>query len=153
MNTETPALALSDHEGLAAYAAELHAKGFNCAQCVACTLAPFVQADFDTCFRATEGLGGGLGGFTETCGALSGGAVVLSFFNSNGSDNPTSKPATYALVRELADAFRAETGATLCCDIKGAATPAPSPHCPNCISRSIRLTAEILKRAQDEAQA
>lgn len=148
MHTEAAALDLSAPEQLAAHAAELHARGFNCAQCVACTLAPFVQTDADTCFRATEGLGGGLGGFTETCGALLGGAFVLGLANSAGYENPVSKPATYALVRELAEAFRTETGATLCCDIKGAASPAPSPNCPACIERGVRLTASVLERMQ-----
>lgn len=137
---------LADHEALCAQAAGLHALGYNCAQCVACTLAPFVGANADTLFRATEALGGGMGGFTETCGALSGGIVVLGLANSNGTADPTSKPATYALARELVDAFRAETDATLCCDIKGAADATPSPKCPDCIARGVRQTATILGR-------
>lgn len=146
MHNEASTLELPAPEKLAAHAAELHDKGLNCAQCIACTFAPFVQADINTCFRATEGLNSGLGGFTETCGALLAGAFVLGLANSAGYENPTSKPETYTFVHELTEAFREETGATLCRDIKGAASPAPSSKCDACIERSVRLTAGILER-------
>ncbi len=62
-----------DREALARRALELHGMKYNCAQAVACTLAPLIGADEELCFRAAEGLGGGMGGLTETCGAVSGG--------------------------------------------------------------------------------
>ena len=83
-----------DRKALADRALAMHGRNFNCAQCVACTLAPFVGADEDFVFRATEALGGGMGGFTETCGAISGGEVIIGLACSNGSDNPTSKQDT-----------------------------------------------------------
>ena len=135
---------LQNIEALTARAAELHAKGYNCAQSVACTLAPFVGAGFDTCFRATEALGGGMGCFKETCGALSGAMVILGFANSNGSADPTSKPSTYRLARRLEEGFRTGAGATLCCDIKGVADATPSPNCPGAIDLAIKLAATIL---------
>lgn len=55
-----------------AQAAEYHARGFNCAQAVACTLAPAVGLDPQVAFTLTEGFGAGMGGMTETCGALKG---------------------------------------------------------------------------------
>ncbi len=54
-----------------AQAAEYHARGFNCAQAVACTLAPAVGLDPQVAFTLTEGFGAGMGGMTETCGAIS----------------------------------------------------------------------------------
>ena len=50
-----------------AQAAEYHARGFNCAQAVACTLAPAVGLDPQVAFTLTEGFGAGMGGMTETC--------------------------------------------------------------------------------------
>ena len=44
-----------------AQAAEYHARGFNCAQAVACTLAPSVGLDPQTAFILTEGFGLSLG--------------------------------------------------------------------------------------------
>ena len=45
-----------------AQAAEYHARGFNCAQAVACTLAPAVGLDPQVAFTLTEGFGAGMGG-------------------------------------------------------------------------------------------
>ena len=53
-----------------AQAAEYHARGFNCAQAVACTLAPAVGLDPQVAFTLTEGFGAGMGGMTETCGEI-----------------------------------------------------------------------------------
>ena len=44
-----------------AQAAEYHARGFNCAQAVACTLAPAVGLDPQVAFTLTEGFGAGMG--------------------------------------------------------------------------------------------
>ena len=50
-----------DREALGRRALELHSMKYNCAQAVACTLAPLIGADEELCFRAAEGLGGGMG--------------------------------------------------------------------------------------------
>ncbi|MFQ9676545.1 MAG: C-GCAxxG-C-C family protein [Eggerthella lenta] len=90
-----------DREALGRRALELHGMKYNCAQAVACTLAPLIGADEELCFRAAEGLGGGMGGLTETCGAVSGAAMAIGLANSNGQDDRTSKQATYRIVRKL----------------------------------------------------
>ena len=51
-----------------AQAAEYHARGFNCAQAVACTLAPAVGLDPQVAFTLTEGFGAGMGGMIELFG-------------------------------------------------------------------------------------
>ena len=103
-----------DREALARRALELHGMKYNCAQAVACTLAPLIGADEELCFRAAEGLGGGMGGLTETCGAVSGAAMAIGLANSNGQDDRTSKQATYRIVRKLVNDFREQNGSTLC---------------------------------------
>ena len=52
---------------LAERALALHKRNFNCAQCVACTLAPLVEASEDSTFRLMEGFGSGMGCKSETC--------------------------------------------------------------------------------------
>ena len=74
-----------------AQAAEYHARGFNCAQAVACTLAPAVGLDPQVAFTLTEGFGAGMGGMTETCGAISGAVAIMGFVMSDGMDNPKTK--------------------------------------------------------------
>lgn len=134
-----------DREALRAHALELHARNFNCAQCVACTLAPFVRIDADTAFRATEGLGGGFGGFTETCGAIAGGAVVAGLAHSNGYHDPTSKADTYALSARIVEKFRARVGSTRCNEIKGTEGNAPLRPCDECIAIGLDLAIDMLE--------
>ncbi|MFR7749683.1 MAG: C-GCAxxG-C-C family protein [Collinsella sp.] len=74
-----------------AQAAEYHARGFNCAQAVACTLAPAVGLDPQVAFTLTEGFGAGMGGMTETCGAISGAVAIMGFVMSDGLKNPTKR--------------------------------------------------------------
>ena len=61
-------------------AIELHDKGCNCAQAVACAFAEEIGVPEETLFAAAEGFGLGMGGMAATCGAVSG-AVMLAGFN------------------------------------------------------------------------
>ena len=71
---------------LAARAVALRAElGYNCAQAVACALAPEIGADAEACYVLSEGFGGGMGGHTETCGAISGGVMALGQVSSGGT--------------------------------------------------------------------
>lgn len=137
-----------DRAALEAQALDYHLRGFNCAQCVACTLAPLVDADLDFCFRATEGFGAGMGGMSETCGAVSGGVVALGMLNSAGSDAPSRKASTYKLVRRLVDAFRAQNGSTVCRELKGVGTGAPLRSCNDCICDAVRMTLDVMGEAR-----
>lgn len=136
-----------DTEALARHAQELHDRNFNCAQSVACTLAPVMGADEDLCFRLAEGLGGGLGKHTETCGALLGGALALGCARSNGCADPTSKLATYELVSQLAADFRAKHGTTTCSELRAqdSSGKTPMPICLECIDDALRLSVRILE--------
>lgn len=134
-----------DREALAHRAMELHERNCNCAQAVACALAPFVGADEDACFRTMEGFGGGMGGRTETCGAISGGVLVLSLAMSHGIDEPTNKAATYQLVSELVERFREQNGSTTCADLKGVITGTPLRSCIGCIEDALAITADLLE--------
>ena len=118
-----------DREALGRRALELHGMKYNCAQAVACTLAPLIGADEELCFRAAEGLGGGMGGLTETCGAVSGATMAIGLANSNGQDDRTSKQATYRIVRKLVSDFREQNGSTLCPELKGIKTKQPLRSC------------------------
>ena len=71
---------------------ELHNKGYNCAQSVACAYCDLVGVDEVTMFKMTEGLGLGMGGMEGTCGALTGACVLAGMKNSSGNiDAPNSK--------------------------------------------------------------
>ena len=120
-----------DREALARRALELHGMKYNC-------------ADEELCFRAAEGLGGGMGGLTETCGAVSGAAMAIGLANSNGQDDRTSKQATYRIVRKLVNDFREQNGSTLCPELKGIKTKQPLRSCDGCIVDALQLAADAL---------
>lgn len=134
---------------LAARAVALRAElGYNCAQAVACALAPEIGADAEACYVLSEGFGGGMGGHTETCGAISGGVMALGQVSSGGTAlSGTTKKRTYELTRELVERFGAKNGSTICCELKGAGCEhGPLRSCPGCIEDAVKITAEIITR-------
>ena len=102
-------------------------------------------------FRATEALGGGMGGFTETCGAISGGEVIIGLACSNGSNDPTSKQDTYVWARKLVENFRTRVGSTICEEIKNVEGEAPLRGCDLCILDGLEMTIDILIEIGKEA--
>lgn len=137
-----------EKEERVARALEMHAKGYNCAQCVACALSDLTDVDRNTLFRLMEGFGGGMGGFSETCGALSGGVAVIGYRNCEGQQNPKTKGSTYKLTRSLVDAFRDANGSTLCPDLKGLRGNPPLRSCDGCIEDGVRMTLDVLEAAK-----
>lgn len=96
-----------DHDACKTQAMAYLEQGFNCAQAVACTLAPAIGLDVDQTFRLMEGFGGGMGGYTETCGAVSGAVMAAGWVKSAGSENPISKMETYQLADQMCARFKA----------------------------------------------
>ena len=135
-----------DADACKAQAAEYHACGFNCAQAVACTLAPAIDVDVDQAFRLMEGFGGGMGGFSETCGAISGGVMAAGWVKSTGAENPTSKRHTYKLAREICTRFKEKNGTTNCAVLKGIDMGAgPLRTCPGCIDDAVEIAVAVLQ--------
>lgn len=134
-----------DREELKKTAAGYHDHGFNCAQSVICALAPYVGLDPKTAFSVAEGFGAGMGGMTETCGAISGGIMALGQVQSSGFDAPGSKGATYRRARAYCDAFREKNGSTVCRELKGVdAASGPLRSCAGCIDDAIDLFCDIM---------
>lgn len=134
-----------DRTALKIQADEYHKQGFNCAQSVICALAPALDLDPRTAFPLTEGFGAGMGGMTETCGAVSGAVVALGVVESTGFDAPTSKGRTYKMARELCQRFAAKNGSTVCCVLKGVGSEeGPLRSCPGCIDDAIDLFVDIM---------
>ena len=127
-------------------AALYHAQGFNCAQAVACTLAPAIGLDPETAFALTEGFGAGMGGMTETCGAISGAVALMGWVMSEGMDNPKTKGRTYKLSREVASRFKEKNTTTVCGELKGIGSDAgPLRSCPGCIDDAIEIACDLLR--------
>ncbi|MBS7157970.1 MAG: C_GCAxxG_C_C family protein [Collinsella sp.] len=134
-----------DRDAVKEAAAAFHARGFNCAQSVICALAPALQLDPEVAFDLAEGFGAGMGGMTETCGAISGGIMALGQAVSSGFDAPGSKGATYRLARAYCESFRSRNGSTVCRELKGVGSEAgPLRSCAGCIDDAIDLAIDVL---------
>ncbi|MDO4596102.1 MAG: C-GCAxxG-C-C family protein [Coriobacteriaceae bacterium] len=134
-----------DADQVKARAAELHAAGFNCAQSVVCALAPALDIDEDLAFRLAEGFGAGMGGMSETCGAISGAIMAAGALASTGRTQPTSKGATYKLSRRICEGFEQKNGSTICRTLKGVGSDqGPLRSCAGCIDDAIEMALEVL---------
>lgn len=128
-------------------AAEKHAKGYNCAQAVACSFCDCVGVDEETMFRMTEAFGAGMGNMEGTCGAISGACAVLGMKNSTANlENPNSKGSTGKLSREIMENFRERNKSVTCKELKGVGTGQVLRSCPDCVKDAAEFLGTILER-------
>ena len=127
------------------YALELHNRGCNCAQAVACSFCKEFGIDEDEMFRIAEGFGLGMG-CMEMCGALSGMAMIIGLDNSKGSTEEGSKTkgTTYKKIREQVEQFVGKNGSCICRELKGVDTGKVLCSCSQCIEDAVKLTEKYL---------
>jgi C_GCAxxG_C_C family probable redox protein len=126
-------------------AADRHSHGYNCAQSVACTYCDLAGVDERTIFRATEGLGLGMGSMAGTCGAVAGACVVVGFMTSDGDlDSPRTKRDSYALSRQVLERFDARNGSTCCRVLKGVDTGQVLRPCDACVRDAAKILEDVL---------
>ena len=124
---------------------ELHNKGYNCAQAVACAYCDLVGVDEEAMFKLTEGLGLGMGGMEGTCGAVTGACILAGMKNSTANlDAPNCKVNTYKLSREIVETFKVKNGSVTCKELKGLQTGKVLRSCPGCIMDAAGLVEQIL---------
>ena len=102
--------------------------GMNCAQAVLCAFRDRCGLELDTALKLASGFGGGIARQREVCGAISGMCMAADLIcgpeENAGKD---AKDAHYAFIRELCDAFRAETGSIICRELLGLAPRQTDP--------------------------
>ncbi len=127
-------------------AAELHNKGYNCAQAVACSFCDEFGIDEAEMFRLTEGMGLGMGCMEGTCGAVNGAVTILGLLNSSANlEKPDSKGQTYKLSKELVETFKNKNKSIVCKDLKGVETGEVLRSCPGCIEDAVIILEKILE--------
>lgn len=124
-------------------AMDFHAQGYNCAQAVAMPFCAEMGLDAALVKRATEGFGAGMGGRTQTCGALSGAVFVAGMLNADAT-NPTSKMNTYKTCAKMSEAFVAHCGSGVCEVIKGLTGGRMLCSCNECIACGVKLAEEMI---------
>ena len=98
----------------------LFMRGYNCAQSVFAAFAEQMKMDELQALRLACGLGGGVGGRREMCGAVSG--MIMAYGALRGYDTADDlelKAAHYASVRQLVEAFEDKFGTVSCRKLLG----------------------------------
>lgn len=100
---------------------EYEARFGNCPQCIVATMEKIFDLKLPDIFKAGHPLAGGLGlsGY-GTCGALSGGALILGYaYGRERKDFHTRGGAkSYRATKALYDKFVAEYGSCICRDVQ-----------------------------------
>lgn len=97
-------------------AADLRKQGHNCAQCVLMALGDKVGLDTSTACRLSAGLGMGIAGSGEICGAVVGMAIAEGMCHGTSTDELVRVAKN---VRRMMDRFKEENNGRVCCrDLK-----------------------------------
>lgn len=129
-------------------ATQLHQKGYNCCQAVACAFADQVEMSEEELFRITEGFGLGMGGMRGTCGAVSGAVAIMSLTNSKGSEYLKNKMDTYKYTRMILEKFEEKNQSSICRELKGVDTGKVLRACPGCVQDAAEILEECLKERE-----
>jgi C_GCAxxG_C_C family probable redox protein len=101
-------------------AVEKFLSGFNCAQSVLYAFGPELGLDGETALKVATGLGGGMGGRGEVCGAVTGGILALGLKYGRGekAEKGVTREA-YQKTGELMAAFERVHGSCMCRSLLG----------------------------------
>ncbi len=95
-------------------ALEYFHKGYNCSQSVFAACSSEVGLNEEQALRLAAGFGAGVGRMRGMCGAFSGLTLVAGHCQGNLTGRPEDKEVIFALVRQLAEEFKAEFGTLTC---------------------------------------
>ena len=113
-------------------ALDLRGHGYNCAQCVAMVFDDVTGLDQMLLARTAAGLGTGVGGLREVCGAGSAMAIVEGL---TGYQSPADKATLYSTVSADGEKFRSINGSLVCRELK---RPGGKP-CPALIADAVTI--------------
>lgn len=126
--------------------------GCNCSQAVVAAYGDLFGLDEPTAMRVSCGLGAGLGRLRETCGAVSGMAMLagLKFGNTEPAD-AGGKKRTYEAVQQMAALFRERHGSLVCRTLLGLdkAEGDPTPSARTAAYYAKRPCAEYVATASE----
>lgn len=141
-------------------------QGFNCCQAVLLAFADVLEANGQASEELLKTIGSGFGGgfarLREVCGSFSACTMMAGFLSPAGPSDMEARTANYALVQEMATAFRERNGGSIVCGEllglkdKQPEGPAPSERtaeyykkrpCPEIIRNAATIVAEKMKEA------
>jgi C_GCAxxG_C_C family probable redox protein len=92
-------------------------QNFNCAQSVLAAFAPQLGFDENLALQLASPFGGGMARTGKTCGAVTGGLIVLGL--KFGYTSPEGRDATYKIVQEFMQRFEEQHGSLSCRELLG----------------------------------
>lgn len=141
-------------------------QGYNCCQAVLMAFADVLEAeglaDSNLLKTIGSGFGGGFARMREVCGSFSGCTVMAGFIRPAVTPGLEERKANYALVQEMAAAFRERNGGSIVCGellgLRGHKPEGPTPSerteefyrkrpCPEIIRNAAIIVAEKMKEA------
>ena len=147
-------------------AVELFMSGYGCCQSVVAAFADLYELTDEQAKLVAAGFGGGVGRMRMMCGAVSG-LVVLAGMKEGQTrgDDREGKGRCYALVQQMAEAFRQENGALLCSELLGLKSqpqpPTPEARtpqyyakrpCPQIVESAARIVVQQLLEKETTAE-
>jgi C_GCAxxG_C_C family probable redox protein len=90
-------------------------KSCNCAQAVLSACGPSAGLGVTECFRVAAAFGGGMARMGDTCGAVTGGMMVLGLrYADRRMQEPGPRAEFYAKVKDFMGRFAQKNGSTVC---------------------------------------
>jgi len=120
---------------------------YNCCQKTCMAFAKEFPIGVEDLMRVAAPLGGGMGYFGLTCGALA--AAGIAFGNHYGDgfkEDKEYKLKVYAAVKEMCEAFEARAGATTCGALKKMQAAGYGPTCPELEKIGVAVAEEFIEK-------
>ncbi len=93
-------------------------QGYNCAQSVFTAFIDVTHVEEKEALKISAAFGGGIGRLRETCGAVSGMALVISHLKGyTTAQNQQEKSDFYALIQRVIAPFEQKAGSFVCRDL------------------------------------
>ncbi len=124
----------------------MRAKGYNCAQSVACTFSDVVGKSEEEMFALSEAFGGGMGGRKSTCGAVSGAVLVVSMLTSKGTLDAGTKETSYERASKIVDEFLAKNKSLVCDELRGNDPDKTPQLCQQYVLDTVGMLQELLQK-------
>jgi C_GCAxxG_C_C family probable redox protein len=100
-------------------AEEAFIRKYNCAQSVILAFPELINGSDQSVLKQSYGFGGGMGRLQETCGALTGGFMVIGLFHGTDVPDEAIKDNINKNIQKLTSDFKSKWGTTNCRDLLG----------------------------------
>ena len=125
-------------------AAEIHAKGNNCAQAVALAFADKVNLDEAALNAAATGFGAGGGDMNGTCGAVAACYLISGLINNVDPADQSGKAKTMSMNRKISAEFLRRNKSIICKEIKGIETGQVLRSCRGCVEDAAEILESLI---------